>query len=59
MTIEIGDRTLDLATPAVMTILNVTPDSFFEGSRRFDTEAIAEGVERAVAEEASILDVGG
>ena len=59
MTIEFGDRTLDLATPVVMTILNVTPDSFFEGSRRFDTKAIAEGVRRAVAEGASILDVGG
>ena len=42
-----------------MTIVNVTPDSFFAGSRRFDTEAIAEGVRKAVAEGASMIDVGG
>lgn len=59
MKLETGDRTLDLAIPVVMTILNVTPDSFFAGSRRFDTEAIVDGVKKAVAEGASIIDVGG
>ena len=57
--IEIGGRRVDLTTPVVMTIVNVTPDSFFAGSRRFDTEAIAEGVRKAVAEGASMIDVGG
>lgn len=59
MKIEIGGRTLDLATPAVMTILNVTPDSFFEGSRRFSAGLIEEGVRKAVEEGTSIIDVGG
>lgn len=50
--LEIGDRTL------VMGIINVTPDSFYPGSR---TGSIAEAVERAkkmVAEGADLLDVG-
>ncbi|MCD8071645.1 MAG: dihydropteroate synthase [Alistipes sp.] len=43
-----------------MAIVNVTPDSFWEGSRRGDDPAaIALGVSRAVSEGASILDVGG
>lgn len=42
-----------------MAILNVTPDSFFEGSRTADADAAGERVRRAVAEGASIIDVGG
>jgi len=51
--------TLDLAAPAVMGVLNVTPDSFSDGGRYFDREAaVARGL--AMAEEgAAILDVGG
>lgn len=56
---RIGDRELDLGRPQVMTIINVTPDSFYAGSRTLDTACICERVERAVTEGASILDVGG
>ena len=43
----------------IMGIINVTPDSFFDGGRRFDPEkAIADGVVMA-ASGADILDVGG
>lgn len=42
-----------------MAILNVTPDSFFEGSRTLSATAVEERVRRAVAEGASIVDVGG
>ncbi|MCC8036187.1 MAG: dihydropteroate synthase [Rikenellaceae bacterium] len=43
-----------------MAIVNVTPDSFWEGSRRgSDSGRIAEAVDRAVSEGAAILDVGG
>lgn len=50
---------LDLKQPRVMAILNVTPDSFYTGSRTPDAAAIARRVEEAVAEGASIIDVGG
>lgn len=50
---------LDFATPQVMAILNITPDSFYAASRAADCAAIEERVERMVAEGAAIIDVGG
>ena len=56
---RLGDKVLDLSQPQVMTIINVTDDSFFEGSRTVDERSIVARVEQAVAEGATILDVGG
>lgn len=42
-----------------MAIVNVTPDSFYAGSRTFASDEIARKVERAAAQGADILDVGG
>ena len=54
-----GARALDLATPVVMGIVNVTPDSFSDGGRFLGREqAVAHGVALAEAG-ATILDVGG
>ena len=50
---------LDLSQPLVMAILNVTPDSFFAGSRMPDASHVERRVKEAVAEGASIIDVGG
>lgn len=50
---------LDFAAPQVMAIVNVTPDSFYAGSRNLDLEAVERRVLEAVEEGASILDVGG
>lgn len=44
--------------PAVMAIINVTPDSFYEQSRNITANDIAESVRRAVDEGADILDIG-
>jgi dihydropteroate synthase len=53
------DRTLALDVPAVMGILNVTPDSFSDGGLHLDRQAaIAAGL-RMVEEGAAIVDVGG
>ena len=49
----------DFSQPRVMAILNVTPDSFFAGSRMPDAPHVERRVREAVAEGASILDVGG
>jgi dihydropteroate synthase len=57
--IHLKDSILDLSTPLVMGILNVTPDSFFEGSRM---EHIDTGVKKAIEMAqfgASIIDIGG
>lgn len=56
---RLGDRELDLSQPLVMAIINVTDDSFFEGSRTVDEQSIAARVREAVASGATILDVGG
>jgi dihydropteroate synthase len=52
-------RSLDLAAPRVMGIVNVTPDSFYDGGRFYDPDAaVAHGLTLA-AEGADILDIGG
>ena len=58
-TINVNGTLMDLATPRVMGIVNVTPDSFFAGSRTRTEADIARRVEQLVAEGADILDVGG
>ena len=58
-TININGRLMDLSEPQVMGILNVTPDSFFAGSRRQTEQEIAGRANQIVAEGATIIDVGG
>ncbi|KQY81456.1 MULTISPECIES: dihydropteroate synthase [Roseateles] len=50
---------IDLGSPRVMAIVNVTPDSFSDGGRHDDTRAAIAHCERLVAEGADILDIGG
>jgi len=50
---------LDLTTPKVMGILNVTPDSFYDGGKFTDLKAIMKQVKRMVKEGVDIIDVGG
>ncbi|MBN2430877.1 MAG: dihydropteroate synthase [Acidobacteria bacterium] len=46
-------------TPLIMGVLNVTPDSFYDGKRFFSVEAAVEHGLRLIGEGADILDVGG
>jgi dihydropteroate synthase len=59
MLLNCGDRVLDLSEPKVMGILNVTPDSFFDGGRYLNSHAALEHARNMVAEGAAIIDVGG
>lgn len=52
-------RRLDLTTPVVMGIVNVTPDSFSDGGRYCSPEAAVEDGLRLAGDGAAILDVGG
>ncbi len=45
--------------PRIMGIINVTPDSFYDGGRYFDAESAKEHVRRLCADGADILDIGG
>jgi dihydropteroate synthase len=58
-TLNLRGRILDLTTPKVMGILNVTPDSFFDGSRFSGETAVLEHVEKITREGAAIIDIGG
>lgn len=59
MKLTVGKHSIDLSRPVVMTIINATPDSFYEGSRTPRADDVARRAERAVADGAAILDVGG
>lgn len=50
---------VDLSKRHIMAILNVTPDSFYAGSRTADVEQIRERIEKVVSEGATIIDIGG
>ncbi len=52
-------NSIDLGVRHIMTIINVTPDSFFEGSRTQSQEAIECRVREAVEAGATMLDIGG
>ncbi len=56
--INVKGRLLDLTTPQVMGILNVTPDSFYYGSRMQTQEEIAVRARQIIDEGASIIDIG-
>ena len=56
---KLNNKHIDLSVPRVMTIVNVTPDSFYDGSRSFTEEEIEHHVVRAIEEGADMLDVGG
>lgn len=56
--LNVGGRLVEFDRPAVMGIINVTPDSFFASSR-VAPELVAQKAVEMVAEGASILDIGG
>ena len=58
-TITCAGKLVSLSQPVVMGILNMTPDSFYEGSRIRGTEALLRQAESMLQEGAAILDIGG
>ncbi|HAA11336.1 MAG TPA: dihydropteroate synthase [Cytophagales bacterium] len=58
-TLNIQGTLVSLETPRVMGILNVTPDSFYSGSRVATEEAVLRQAEKFVQEGAFFLDIGG
>lgn len=57
--LNIKGKLHEFRQPAVMGILNVTPDSFYSGSQAFNTSAIELRVQQIIAEGADIIDIGG
>ena len=56
--LNISGQLMDLSTPQVMGILNVTPDSFYAGSRTQTEQQIARRVRTIIDEGGTIIDVG-
>ncbi|MDN5850205.1 MAG: dihydropteroate synthase [Nitrococcus sp.] len=57
--LDCGGKLLDLSSPQVMGILNITPDSFSDGGDCFFPEAAIARARTMVEEGAAIIDVGG
>ncbi len=59
LTLNIRGRLLDLSTPKVMGIVNVTPDSFYASGRTPDPQAVERRILQLREEGADIVDIGG
>lgn len=57
-TITLNHRPLDLTSPVVMGILNVTPDSFYDGGKYLSETKVIGRIRQIVEEGAGIIDVG-
>ena len=58
MTINCKGQLIDLSTPKIMGILNVTPNSFFDGGKYKNQQEILSQVELMLAEGATFIDIG-
>jgi dihydropteroate synthase len=58
-TLNVCGRLIDLSEPKIMGILNVTPDSFYDGLKYTEEKSILKQVEKMISEGADFIDVGG
>ena len=59
MTIKIKGELINFSVPKIMGILNVTPDSFYDGGKYNSEKKILDQVEKMISSGADIIDVGG
>jgi len=59
MNINCNGNIIDLTTPKIMGILNVTPNSFFDGGQYNSIDAALAQTEKMISEGATFIDVGG
>ncbi len=57
-TINVGGNLIDFTVPIVMGIVNVTPDSFYDGGKMEDEKVLLSSVEKMINDGAGILDIG-
>ena len=57
--INVKGQLIDLAVPRVMGVLNITPDSFYKGSRYKNEKEIIGAAQKMLEEGADFLDIGG
>lgn len=56
--VQIRGKIFDLSFPRVMGVINLTPDSFYDGSRFFKSEAISKRIEQFITDGADFIDIG-
>jgi dihydropteroate synthase len=56
--INLDGKLIDFSEPVVMGIINVTPDSFYDGGKLTDEKVLLSWVEKMVKEDVSFIDVG-
>ena len=56
--IQLGNSQIDLSIPVVMGIVNITPDSFYDGGKMEDEATMLKAVEEMIREGVGIIDVG-
>ena len=59
MNINCGGKLIDLTKPKIMGILNVTPDSFYDGGKFLNSDKYLIQVEKMLNEGATFIDIGG
>ena len=59
MTIKIKGELINFSVPKIMGILNITPDSFYDGGRYNSKDKIEKQIEKMIISGADIVDVGG
>ena len=59
MTLNCNGKLIDLSSPKVMGILNVTPNSFYDGGKHTSEKSILIQVEKMLLEGATFIDIGG
>lgn len=58
MTINCNGKLVDLSTPKVMGILNITPDSFYDGGKNDSDQVIIDKVQKMLSDGATFIDIG-
>lgn len=58
MNINCSGKLIDLSTPKIMGILNITPDSFYDGGKNDSDQAIIYNVQQMLTEGATFIDIG-
>ena len=53
------DKVIDLTHPQIMGVINITPDSFYDGGRTYSHEAAVRQAEKMLASGVNIIDIGG
>ena len=56
--VQLGDNQIDLSIPVVMGIVNITPDSFYDGGKMEDETTMLKAVETMIEDGVTIVDVG-